>query len=290
VASRKEQKAAARQAREQAVAQLKAQQSRRNRLLMLGGVVALVIAAIIVVVVVSSSGGGNIKSLTNKSLSGTAVDGAQFSQKAAVTDVKKLLDGIPESGNTLGNPSAPVTITEYGDLVCPVCQNFAVTSEPQLIQSEVRTGKVQLAFRGLETASHTANDSEYMATQVAARSAGLQGKEWYYVLLTYDEQPQTISGQDAETVAYVNSGYLADRAAQIPGLNLKSWQANLGSAALKQLVNGDTAAASQQGATGTPTIFVSGPKGTVQYDKSGTAATGAVPDLAELQALIAQVS
>jgi len=250
----------------------------------------VVIAAIVVVVVVSSSGNGSLKALTDKSLSNTAVDGAQYSEKAAVADVKHLLDGIPESANTLGKPTAPVTITEYGDLVCPTCAYFALTSEPQLISSEVRTGKVQLQFRGSESASRTANNSEYPATQVAARAAGLQGKEWYYIMLTYDEQPATINGQPAEDVSYVNSTLLARRAEQVPGLHLKAWQTALGSPALKQYVTGDIAAARQQGVTGTPTIFISGPKGTVEYDKNNNSPTGAVPTLAELQSLITQVS
>jgi protein-disulfide isomerase len=286
VASRKEQKEAARQAREQAVAQLKASQTRRTRMLTLGGVLALVVAAIIVVIVVSSSGGGGSAGGVDNQR-----DGAAYSHAGAVADVKSLLGGIPESSDdVLGNPLSRVTITEYGDLACPTCDDFAVTTEPQLIEADVRTGKVQLAFRGDETASGYANGSEYVATQVAARAAGLQDKGWDYIMLMYDEQPQDINGNHAEDVKYITSSYLLNRAQQVPGLNVAEWQKDLSDPALAQDVAGDGAAGNAAGVSGTPTLFISGPKGTVEYDKGNDSPSGVVPTLPELQALIAQVS
>jgi protein-disulfide isomerase len=289
VASRKQQKEAARIAREQAVAQLKAGEMRRIRLLTLGSVVLAAVVAVVAFIIISSSnGGGPVKKVP------TQQDGAQYTHAEAIANVKQLLDGIPESGNVLGSPLAPVTITEYGDLVCPVCDDFAITptGEPALIADEVRTGKVRLVFKGLDTASSHANQSMFVTGQVGALSAGLQNKLWYYVMLVYDEQPQTINGQDAETVPYVTSAYLQNRAAQVPGLNLVKWQANLSNPTLIDDIKQDNAEANQNGAAqlGTPAIFVSGTKGTVLYDQNGQAASGVVPTISELQALIAQVS
>jgi protein-disulfide isomerase len=284
VASRKQQKEAARAAREQAVRQMKASQSRRTRMLTLYSVLAVAIVAVAAVILVSSSkGGGSIAGVL------TQRDGAADTHAEAAADIKRLLNGIPQHGDVLGNPNAPVTVTEYGDLVCPVCDIFATSTEPQLISAEVRTGKVQLWFRGTETASNFDNNSEYTATQVAARAAGLQDKEWDYILLLYDEQPQTIGGKDAEDVGYVNSAYLLNRAQQIPGLNVAEWQRNLGDASLSQLVNADTASANELGVRGTPTLLFSGPKGTVQYDKDSTEPS-VIPTLQQMQALIKQVS
>jgi protein-disulfide isomerase len=284
VASRKQQKEAARAAREQAVSQLKASQARRRRMMMLYGTLAVAIAAVAVVILVSSSKGGGSKGgvLTQQ-------DGAFDTHAEAQANIKTLLNGIPQHGNVLGNPNAPVTVTEYGDLVCPVCDEFSATTEPQLISDEVRTGKVQLQFRAWETASSYANGNEYTATQVAARAAGLQDKEWDYLILLYDEQPQTISGNHAEDVGYVNSAYLLNRAQQIPGLNVTEWQNDLSDATLSQDVSADTAAGTQLGVKGTPTIFFSGPKGTVQYDK-GSTQPSVIPTIQQMQALIKQVS
>jgi protein-disulfide isomerase len=283
VASRKEQKEAARRQREQLHAQLQASQRKRVRVWVLGGVLAGVIVVAAVFIIASSKAGAGISS--------NGLSGATFHFKThaeAQQAMESALKGIPQTGNVLGNPDAPVTITEFGDLVCSTCDYFALTSEPQLITADVATGKVKLVYRGFETASGTANASEYTATQVAARAAGLQHLEWDYVLLTYNEQPVSIHGRDEELVTYVSSSYLSDIAKQVPGLNFAQWQQGLTDPALAQDVTADGNAGNQLGVEGTPTIFVKGPKGTVEYDKSGT--LSAVPTLAQLQALIAQVS
>jgi protein-disulfide isomerase len=255
---------------------------------MLGGVVALVIGALVVVIIVSSGGAGSLKSLNQSKLSNTKADGAVYSPRQAVTQTKTLLDGIPEHGSTLGNQNAPVTITTYLDFVCPTCDAYALTTEPQLIAADVRTGKVKLVYRADDTASSHANQSAWQANQTAALSAGLQNKAWYYIAIMYDEQPATINGQDAETVAYVNNTYMQNRAEQIPGLNLVKWQANLTNTTLQNQVKADLSAAQTQAPLGTPTIIVSGPKGKVAWDANGK--ESAVPTLSQLQSLISQVS
>jgi protein-disulfide isomerase len=278
MASRAEQKAAARAAREAKQRELKAAQARRTRLMWLGGILGAAIVALVVVIVASSSNGGGSSS-THVSNSAKA---------AAQATVDSTLTGIPQHGNVLGNPNAKVTITEYGDLVCPTCDDFALTSEPQIIQDLVRTGKAKLVFRGFETASGTANGSQYVNTQVAARSAGLQNKEWNYVLTLYQEQPHTINGTPAEQVSYVNTNYLQDRAAQIKGLNLAQWQAHLTDPTLINQVHADGQAGLAAGVTGTPAIFVTGPKGTVYYDQNNT--QSAVPSEQQIAQLVSQQS
>jgi hypothetical protein len=282
VASRRAQKDAARQAREQAVAQIKAQQAFRTRLLMLGGVLAVVIAAVVVVIVVSSSGGGgSVKDVNDQQ------DGAQYSHAVAQARVASLLQGIPQSGSVLGSPIAPVTITEFGDLVCPICDAYAIDTEPDLILSDVRTGEVKLLWRADDTASGYANEAMFDTTQTAILSAGLQDKAWNFIMLTYYEQPATIGGQDAERVPYVTPSYLANRAQQIPGLKLAPWQANLQNPVFVAKVKSDVRAANTEAPRGTPTLIVQGPKGSVTYDANGELA--AVPSVGQLQQLIAQV-
>jgi hypothetical protein len=158
-----------------------------------------------------------------------------------------------------------------------------MTSEPQIIAALVRTGKAKLVYRGFETASVDANGAQYVDTQVAARSAGLQDKEWNYILTLYEEQPTEINGTDAELVPYVNAGYLQGIAAQIKGLNLQKWQSHMTDPALVSAVAVDTRAgnALNVGNTGTPDVFVSGPRG------SFSAGAG-VPTLAGIQALVTQ--
>jgi len=244
MASRAEQKAALRAAREARQKELTAAQTRRKRMYSLGALLAGVIVALVVVVV---AGGG--KSPTTHTTSA----------KSAKVAVVALLKGIPQTGNTLGKATAPVTVTEYGDLVCPICQQFAFTSEQQLIDNEVRAGKVKLVYRGLETASSDANSGEYAASQIAARAAGLQQRAWQYIFLWYYEQGD-------ELTPYVTNTFMQNIAAQIPGLNLTKWQTDRNSTTLANDVTGDLQAATAAGLVGssgpsTPSITFEGPKG-----------------------------
>jgi protein-disulfide isomerase len=272
MASRAEQKAAARAAREARQIEMRVAAARRTRLMLTAGIIGVAVIALVVVIVVSSNGGhkANTK-ITNST------------KAAARRTVAAELAGIPQSGNVLGKASAPITLIEYGDLVCPICRDFAVTTEPGIIKNLVKTGKAKLEFRAFETASQTANASEYVATQVAARSAGLQNLEWNYVLLTYREQPQTLNGQPAEESSYITPKYLQDLAAQVHGLNLIKWQSHLADVGLANDVTTDGQAALASGAQGTPAVTVTGPKGTTLDQES-------IPTLAGLQSTISQVS
>src|SRR5579884_1672572 len=185
MASRTKQKEEAR-ARRLAEEQARAEKERRTRRLqMLGGVVLIAVAIIAVAIAVSSGSGGSnnaakLTSNANKTGKGHVVP-CQGSPDSAVCS---LLSGIPQSGNTLGNPHAKVTVTEFGDLECSVCDAFAIGSndttsagtpgtglEDQLIRNDVRSGKVKLVYRSLETASGGNPDqSAFLNQQVAAES------------------------------------------------------------------------------------------------------------------------
>jgi protein-disulfide isomerase len=243
MASRAEQKAALRAAREARQKELTAAQTRRKRMYSLGALLAGVLVALVVVIVAGGGGGSSPTHTSNP--------------KAAKAAVATLLKGIPQNGNTLGQPNAPVTVTEYGDLVCPICQQFTFTSAQQLIDHEVRAGKVKFVFRGLETASSTANGGEYVASQVAARAAGLQHRAWQYILLWYYQQGD-------ELTPYVTNAFMQKIAAQIPGLDLTKWQTDRNNATLANAVQADAQAAAAVGLANppqTPSITFNGPKG-----------------------------
>jgi protein-disulfide isomerase len=242
MASRAEQKAALRAQREARQKELTAAQTRRKRMYSLGALLAGVLVALVVVIV--AGGGSSTPTHTTN-------------PKTAKAAVATLLKGIPQNGNTLGKASAPVTVTEYGDLVCPICQQFTFTSAQQLINHEVRAGKVKFVYRGLETASSTANAGEYVASQVAARAAGLQHRAWQYILLWYYEQGD-------ELTPYVTNAFMQNIASQIPGLDLTKWQTDRNSATLANDVQADAQAAAALGLANppqTPSITFNGPKG-----------------------------
>ena len=246
MASRKEQKEAARQKR-LAEEQARAERARRDRRLrMLGGTLVGAIAVVVVAIAVSS-GGSSAKVVTPTSPAA----------KKAQTTVNTLLAGIPQQGNTLGSPGAKVTVTEYGDLVCPVCKDFALGAENQLIANEVRSGKVKIVYKALETASQTANNSMFVPSQTAAMAAGNQKKAWNYIELFYHEQGD-------ETSSYVTDNYLGGLAKQVSGLNFSQWSSDRQASNLSTQVNTDTASANAAGYNSTPTILVSGPKSQAQ--------------------------
>lgn len=280
MASRAEQKAKARAERIEFERGLAEAARRKQRLMRLGGVVAVAVIAIIAAVAISS---GNTASAPVKANS--------TKSKAIVTRVSGLLSGIPESGNnTLGNPTAPIQVTEYGDLECSACDAFALPTtantsagtpgtgvEDQLISTYVRPGRASLVYRSLDTATgNGATPEEFTPQQAAALAAGLQGKAWYYIELFYAEQ-------GAEGSNYVNPSYLDGLAKQVPGLNYSKWQSDSASSNLAAQVQSDQSAAAAQNLQSTPSIVVKGPKGQAQPIQG-------VPTWDQLQAAIKSVS
>ncbi|MBV9817243.1 MAG: thioredoxin domain-containing protein [Solirubrobacterales bacterium] len=248
MASRKAQKDAARE-RRLAEERARAEKARRaRRLQMLGGVVALAVVLVVVAIVVSSGG---------SSSSAPATKPASPQARQAAATVGGVLTGIPQQGNTLGSPTAKVTMTEYGDLVCPVCRSFALGPEQQLIANEVRQGKVKIVYKALETASQTANDQMFVPGQTAALAAGQQKLGWNYILLFYHEQGD-------ETQSYVTDDFLDGLARQIPGLDYSRWSADRNSSSLVTQVRSDLQAAENASFDQTPTIVLSGPKSQAQ--------------------------
>jgi protein-disulfide isomerase len=266
MASRTKQKEEAR-ARRLAEEQARAERERRQRRTqMLGGVILAAIAVVAVAIAISSGGGGGSSGLQK---------GTKASQ--TVASVTQLLTGIPQSGNVLGNPGAPVTLDYYGDLECPICRDFTLSGGwPQLVTNEIRQGKVKVVYRAFETATH--DPSTFQTQQVAALAAGKQNRFWDYVELFYKEQ-------GAEGSGYVTESYLDGLAQQTPGLNTSAWRTARSDATLTAQVQSDAAAGTAAGVNSTPTVIAKGPKSTVPV----SAATG-VPSYSELQKAIKAAS
>lgn len=272
MASRKDQKDAARQARiaqEQADA---AKVAQRRRLGIIGGVIVAAVIVAVIAVIVSSSGGGSKAS------------GIQTGTTASATyqTVATELSGIPQSGTVLGKASAPVTLQYFGDLECPICAEFTKGDEdsglPQLISGPVRQGKVKLDYKSFETASGSTNNDRFIPQQVAAYAAGKQGLFWDYAELFYREQ-------GSEDSRYVTEAYLSGLAKQIPQLNLTTWQADRKDSALASQVAADGKLASSDGIDGTPTLVAIGPK-----HEEIVPATSGIPTYAEIMSAVKAVS
>jgi protein-disulfide isomerase len=243
---RREQARGERKALEEAEA---ARAKRRTRLTQLGVVVAIVVVVIVGIAI--ASGGGSSK----------AVKSGSKQANANAAEVSTLLNGIPQSANTLGNPNAPVTLKYYGDLECPICKDFTLGALPALIQKYVRTGKLKIEYHSLETA--TREPEVFKTQQVAALAAGKQKRAWDFIELFYHEQGEEDSG-------YVNESYLQGLASQIPGLSLADWTTARSDPTYSNQVAADAQAANQAGFTGTPSFEIGKSGGPLQKLEAGS--------------------
>jgi protein-disulfide isomerase len=83
--------------------------------------------------------------------------------------------------NALGDPNAPVTITEYSDFQCPYCRNFWQDTQGKIIDEYVRTGKVYLIYRSMGNfLGDFGGTTESQDAAMAAYCAGEVGKFWEY--------------------------------------------------------------------------------------------------------------
>jgi protein-disulfide isomerase len=276
MASRKEQKEQARAARiaqEQASA---AKLQRTRRMQIFGGVIAIAVIVIVVAIVVSSGGSSSPKGASNGLQTGKA-------KTQLVSSVDTLLHGIPQSGVTLGNPNAKVTMDYFGDLECPICQEFTLTVLPQFIQDQVRTNNVKVVYRSMCTAtcdgkmSEAASNAIFNRQQVAAYAAGSQNKFWQYAELFYHQQK-------TEGTGYPTDAFLTGIANQIPGLKVPTWQTDRTDPALLSQVNADQKYAVSASLPGTPSLIMKGPKGEQLVDN------GNFPTYSDLAAAVKAVS
>ena len=84
------------------------------------------------------------------------------------------LPAMKAQGYLVGNPTAPVEITEFADFECPSCGQYATLTEPDVRTRLINTGKVRVRYLDfpLEMRKNT------WAASLAAACANDQGKFW----------------------------------------------------------------------------------------------------------------
>jgi len=103
--------------------------------------------------------------------------------------VQEALGGIPQSGRTLGEPDAPIEITEFGDLQCPACKASSEDTNPELFEKYVATGRAKITFVPI---AFLGDDSERGA--LGAEAAARQDALWPFVEVLYHNQGAENSG------------------------------------------------------------------------------------------------
>jgi protein-disulfide isomerase len=202
----------------------------RTRLYQLGALLVSVVAIAAVLIAVLSSGS------TSDLKPGRPVPGAPRTLA--------LFAGIPQHGIALGNPHAPVTLVEFGDLQCPACAQFAQQTLPSIVSRYVRGGRVLLVFRGLD---FIGSDSRRAARMSGA--VGLQDRMFQFNELMY-------ANQGAENSGYVTDIYLRALAGAIPGVDVTRALAARDSAAVRVQLREAQALARRLNLKSTPSFLL----------------------------------
>ena len=219
--------------------------------------IGIVVAALVVVgivVGVSLAGGGDDDAPS--SITGTE-------------EVQAQLEGVPQAGNVLGDPEAPVEIIEYADLACPACREASTTTIPEAIDQIVKPGDAKLVFRPIAFISRS---SERGA--LGAEAAGMQDAMWSFVELIYRNQGSE-SDQD-----WLTDELMTDAVEQL-GLDVDQWTTDYMGQESEQKFLATESQAQEDEVGVTPTFVIRGPNG----EKT---VTGAV-EVSELQDAVAEV-
>jgi protein-disulfide isomerase len=219
--------------------------------------IGLIVAALVVVGVV-----------VGISLAGGGDDDAP-SSIAGAEEVQAQLEGVPQSGNVLGDPGAPVEIIEYGDLACPACQQASITTIPEAVDAIVKPGDAKLVFRPIAFISRS---SERGA--LGAEAAAMQDAMWSFVELIYRNQ-----GPESDEDWLTDE--LMEEAVTELGLDADQWSADYQGQTSEERFLATEAQAQEDRVSVTPTFLVRGPRG----EKSVTGAA----ELSELQEAVAEV-
>jgi protein-disulfide isomerase len=209
---------------------------RRVQLLSLAAFAA--VAVVVALIVISQSGGDDNGG------------GGSPSNIRGVSEVDSELQGIPQDGETLGDASAAVTVTEFGDPQCPVCAAFSRQIAPELIGAEVRGGQVKYEFQ-----PYLIIGPDSKPAMEAALAAGEQDRFWNYLQLFY-------ANQGTENSGYVTDDFLTGiaKAAGVPDID--KWNQSRRSSQWDAVLSKGTSDAESFGFNGTPSLVVQGPKGT----------------------------
>lgn len=82
---------------------------------------------------------------------------------------------IKNGSPMIGNPSAPITILEWGDYQCTYCYRFHESGLNTILDEYVDSGQVNLVFKDFPL-----NGPDSILAAEAAYCAGDQGKYWEY--------------------------------------------------------------------------------------------------------------
>ncbi|MBI5962829.1 MAG: thioredoxin domain-containing protein [Chloroflexi bacterium] len=147
--------------------------------------------------------------------------------------------------NGTGDPNAPIRIDEYSDFQCPYCRVFTETTESNLLEQFVATGKVYFVYNsfGKYIGSESVNTAE------AAYCAGDQEKFWEMHDLIF-------ANQTGENVGQFSDRYLTALAETL-NLDMTAYQSCYDGNNYKDLIAQDELDGRAGGVEATPSFVLS---------------------------------
>ncbi len=165
----------------------------------------------------------------------------------AATQVK--LVSVPQGPDrhSVGNPNAPVVITEWSDFQCPACRLYALTREPIIEQQYLASGQVRFVYHNFPFLG-----PESLLAAEAAECAGDQGRYLDYRNMLWQRQQGENQGAFS---ADKLKGFAADL-----GLDQSTFNACLDNGVHRAELIAEQKEGVAQGVSATPTIFINGLK------------------------------
>jgi protein-disulfide isomerase len=200
----------------------------------------------VIIAVVLAAAVGVAWSLKKKSVTPPPTPTTAPSASASASNTPpKVTEPGAEPPHVRGDPTAPVTLEEFGDFQCPPCGLL----HPILKQLEGEFGprKLRVIFREFPLVpahAHALNAAR------AAEAAGLQGKFWEMHDLIFENQNLW---KDSFDVRPTFEGYATKL-----GLDLEMFRRDIGGEVVERRIFLDGKRGHAMGVNGTPTVFMNG--------------------------------
>lgn len=180
---------------------------RKQRFKLLGAAAGVIVVIVLVVVLA-----GAFKSDPTKNASSSKVTvGGETVTIKGKPETEALIKGLQQKGTVLGDPNAPASIVEIGDLKCPSCQSHEVTSQAEIVNALVRTGKANLDMQLVNFRDQAAGTTDGAVAMRVANNLATQNKFWNFVHTLY-------YNQGSEQDQWATDKRLGQIAAGSPGL------------------------------------------------------------------------
>ncbi|MEM4409059.1 MAG: DsbA family protein [Candidatus Caldarchaeum sp.] len=157
--------------------------------------------------------------------------------------------------NTMGDPNAPIKIVEYSDFQCPYCRRFAEETEPLLVETYIKAGKVYFVYRSMGNfisdniaRARGVVNTESRDSAMAAYCAADQGKFWEY-------HDALFANQTGEGVGAYSEARLKAIAQKL-GLDMDAFNKCFSSGKYRDQVQQDYNDGTAAGLTGTPYFVI----------------------------------